>query len=171
MTRPPTRLLFCLALAAGAAPGQENWQAIGNFYARQTRTRATFSLNLESLRHREGHFEIWEKLTALSDPLIPTERPQEMLTLWAIRCRSGMMAKITEGNAGSFDPRAPTLRFFLPAPASSGAAVITSTCTEVRARSRNARAVGEGDAEAKLPTDELVRPPTIGDDGLEGEED
>lgn len=162
MKRSAARLSLSLALLAGDAPASENWQHIGDYYARQIRAQGAFSLNFATLRRREYHFEIWEKLTPPADD---AARHAEWLTLWGIRCRSGLMAKITEGAAGAFEPRAATLHFFLPAPGSSGAAIIEATCNEVRRRPPAAS------DKAEAERDSLVQPPAIiEDDLLEREE-
>lgn len=167
----PVLLLLC-----GSVLANENWLYLGDYYARPIRAMGAYSLNLDTLRRREHHFEAWERLTPLDDPYAaPTRtetRPQERLTLWAIRCRSGIMAKITEGVGGSFEPRAEKLRFFLPAPGSSGAALIEGTCTEVRrSNGRNQRLPAESSLAGASPQ-RLDLPPDISqDEVLENEEE
>lgn len=173
MTRSAPRTLLSLALLAGNAPAQENWQHLGDYYARPIRAMGASSLNFDTLRRREHHFEVWERLTPLRDsyavPAAAQPRPQAQLTLWAVRCRSGVMAKITEGASGAFEPRTDNPRFFLPAPASSGAAVIAATCAEIRRRAQENRTppVATGPTDA---TPGLDRPPAIlEDEALESE--
>lgn len=171
-----TRTLLSLALLAGNALANENWLYLGDYYARPIRAMGAFSLNLDNLRRREHHFEAWERLSPLVEPYAiagaAQPRPPERLTLWAIRCRSGIMAKITEGVAGSFEPRAENLRFFLPAPESSGAAVIEATCAEVRRSSRNNQPVPIESSMMDAPPRRLDRPPSIAEDkALENEEE
>jgi hypothetical protein len=51
----------------------------------------------------------------------------ERRTLWAIRCRLGELAKVTEGSGGAFEPRAKVLRYSTPLTNGAGAAVIEIT--------------------------------------------
>lgn len=176
MKSTTARTLLSLALLSGSAFANENWFYLGDYYARPIRAMGAFSLNLDQLRRREHHFEAWEKLSPLVEPYAiagaPQPRPQEHLTLWAIRCRSGIMAKITEGVAGSFEPRAENLRFFLPAPGSSGAAVIEATCAEVRRSPRKNQSPSIENSIADATPRRLDRPPGIpADETLENEEE
>lgn len=169
---PPT--LLSLALLSGNTPAEENWVYLGDYYAHPVRAMAAVSLNLDKLRRRDGYFEIWERLSPLSDihalPAATQPRQPERLTLWAIRCRSGVMAKITEGAAGSFEPRAEQQRFFLPAPASYGAAVIEATCGEVRRLAGENRPLATESEMANAPRRKLERPPSLLEDStLESE--
>lgn len=174
MTRPAARTLLSLALIYGHALAQENWVYLGDYYARPIRAMGAFSLNLDKLRRREQHFEIWERLTPLADihaiPAATQARQPQQLTLWAVRCRSGVMAKITEGASGAFEPRTESPRFFLPAPASAGAAVIEATCAEVRRMAQASRAARGESSLADAPRPTLERPPAIPEDeALESE--
>lgn len=176
MKSATSRTLLSLALLSGNALANENWLYLGDYYARPIRAMGAFSLNLDNLRRREHHFEAWEKLSPRVESYAiagaPQPRPQERLTLWAIRCRSGIMAKITEGVAGSFEPRAENLRFFLPAPGSSGAAVIEATCAEVRRNTRKEQPMPIESTMVDATPRRLDRPPGIPEDeALENEEE
>lgn len=176
MKSPSARTLLCLTLFYGGALANENWLYLGDYYARPIRAMGAFSLNLDTLRRREHHFEVWERLSPLAEshalPGVVAPAQQERLTLWAIRCRSGIMAKITEGVAGSFEPRAESLRFFLPAPGSSGAAMIEATCAEVRRAPRKNQPTPVESARADAEPHRLDLPPEISqDEALENEEE
>lgn len=177
MKSPSARTLLCLTLFSGGVLANENWLYLGDYYARPIRAMGAFSLNLDTLRRREHHFEAWERLSPLAESqAIPgvaaPPAQQERLTLWAIRCRSGIMAKITERVAGSFEPRAENLRFFLPAPGSSGAAMIEATCAEVRRSSRKNQPTPVESVQADTGSHRLDLPPDISqDDALESEEE
>lgn len=176
MKHPASRLLLCLALTSGTALANDNWLHLGEYYARPVRAMGAFSLNLDTLRRREHHFEIWERLTPLggigsNPPPATTPRP-ERLTLWAVRCRSGIMAKITEGISGTFEPRTEALRFFLPAPSSSGAAVIEATCSTVRRNAREKPPATADSGTTERAGGKLETPPEIAlDEALESEEE
>lgn len=176
MKSPSARTLLCLTLFSGCALANENWLYLGDYYARPIRAMGAFSLNLDTLRRREHHFEAWERLSPVAEshapPGVAAPGPQERLTLWAIRCRSGIMAKITEGVAGSFEPRAENLRFFLPAPGSSGAAMIEATCAEIRRHPRQSQPAPAENTRADENFQRLDRPPGIPEDeALENEEE
>jgi hypothetical protein len=128
---------LCLVLLSVGSYAGERWVYLGDLHIPTTRATGKLSINLESLRSRDHHYEIWERIVFEADAAQPSAAPPgddqpERLTLWAILCKRGVMAKVTERVAGSFDPRAESLRFYAPAPASSGAAVIETTCAEVR---------------------------------------
>lgn len=164
-----TVLCFSMMLAAGGASGEERWEYLGDVTATETRPRGKLSINLDSVRRRAGRYEIWERIEFDPDPRRrqspPTEETvSEHRTLWAIRCRAGEMAKVTEGDAGSFDPRASVLRFYSPGPYSAGAAVIETACAEARriaAEKRPSADATPGDTPP--PERSLEQPPAISD--------
>jgi hypothetical protein len=55
------------------------------------------------------------------------------VTLWALRCRRGELARLTERTDEGFEPRAESPRFFIPVPDSSGAALVEMACGEIPA--------------------------------------
>jgi hypothetical protein len=158
------RLISALGLAwfAASATAGEPWVYIGDLQLASIRTPGKLSLNLDTLRRRSTHYEIWERLVFNADPADPAmEEAPARHTLWAIRCRSGAMAKVTERIAGAVEPRAEVLRFYVPTPASSGAAIIETTCLEVRRRANeNPRPTPEGSLAAQPG---LAAPPSIFD--------
>ena len=88
------------------------------------------------MNRRGNHYEIWERIVfdqLPGNPLQPNRpKTQERRTLWAIRCRLGELAKVTEGSDGAFEPRAKVLSYSTPLTNSAGAAVIEITCREAR---------------------------------------
>jgi hypothetical protein len=163
--------LLCLGvmLAAGGASGEERWEYLGDVTATESRPRGKLSINLDSLRRRAGRYEIWERIEFEPDPRRrqspPTdEAVAEHRTLWAIRCRAGEMAKVTEGDAGSFDPRADTLKFYSPGPYSAGAAVIETACGEARRLAAEKRPPASAlPSDTPPPEKSLEQPPAISD--------
>ena len=132
-----TLALIASLLAARDGACEERWEYLGDVAATAARPAGRLSINLDSLRKRSGHFEIWEKIEYL-----PGGTRRETgdggttatmhLTLWALRCRFGEMAKVTEGAPGAFEPRIRTLRFYMPLPGGADAAVIDAACGEAR---------------------------------------
>jgi hypothetical protein len=168
-----------LALASTCAAAGERWVYLGDVHVAELAASGKLSLNLDSLHKRGRHYEIWERVVVESEPgrrapAAAPGSPSVRRTLWAIRCRFGEMAKVTEGTDGAFEPRAESLRFFGPRPDSPNAAVLATTCAEVRrivAETRPPQPREE--PKHQLPTSkELEAPPMIFDpDGFEyGEE-
>jgi hypothetical protein len=182
--RSTAAAVLCLVfgLANGSAGAEERWEHIGDMEATASKPPGQLSLNLDSLRRRAGHYEIWERIVYVDDPLWRpkpgVELPAEHRTLWAVRCRAGELAKITEGDAGSLEPRAEQLRFYSPLPYSAGGAVIEIVCREARrlaAAKKAAPADGAGQepaGEKAPPARGLEQPPSISDlDNLDDDVD
>lgn len=160
-----------LGLLAGSAGAEERWEHIGDLEATASKPQGALSLNLDSLRRRAGHYEIWERIVYAADPY-PRRRPDaadeppgEHRTLWAVRCRAGELAKITEGDAGSLEPRAEQLRFYSPLPYSAGGAVIEITCREARRLAAEKKQAPSDEAVGEKPpvARGLEQPPSISD--------
>jgi hypothetical protein len=164
-------LLLTPLLAFAPLPGfaLDRWVYLGDVKVQDSPARGRLSVNLDSLRKRARHYEIWERIVVEEDPRRPaaTGTPPEQMTLWAIRCRFGEMAKVTSGSAGSFEPRAEPLRFYSPRPGSPGAGVIEATCAEARRLAAELRAL-QPQTQDRRPNpfapDELQRPPSIFDE-------
>lgn len=154
-----------LGLLSVSSLADEAWVYIGDLQMVKSLARGKLSLNIDSLRRRATHYEIWERLVYEPDPARPaSEWAEEMPdrhTLWAVRCRSGSLAKITERIAGAVEPRTELPRFYVPLPSSSGAAVIETTCTEVRRRANANKPVKAEEPVTAAPG--LDRPPSIFD--------
>lgn len=93
----------------------------------------------------------------------------ERRTLWAIRCRLGELAKVTEGSGGAFEPRAKVLRYSTPLTNGAGAAVIEITCREARRVAAASRPAPTADTpnEKPAPAPGLKVPPSLFEtDGL-----
>lgn len=170
--------LACLSFAfvSGTAFAQERWVFLGDLHVLSTHTTGKLSINLDSLRNRGKHHEIWERVVfevdaAEKPPTLRGEDVPERLTLWAIRCKRGDMAKVTEKVGGSFEPRANPLRFHVPAPTSSAAAIIETTCAEVGLQHpNNAESVQRLESPDTSDGRPLAYPPSIliGDEDTEG---
>lgn len=170
---------LCLALTSATASAAQRWVYLGDVHVAELATSGRLSLNLDSLRKRGRHYEIWERVVIEPEPgrrgtAAAPGTVSERRTLWAIRCRFGEMAKVTEGTDGAFEPRAESPRFYSPRPDSPNAAVLDTTCAEVRrivaeTRPRKAR---EGSKDQPPTSRELEAPPMIFDpEGFEyGEE-
>ena len=162
-------LCLGLGLAAMPASAAERWEHIGDLEATVSKPPGQLSLNLDSLRRRAGHYEIWERIVYVTDPLWRpkdgAEPPAEHRTLWAVRCRAGELARITEGDASSLEPRAETLRFYSPIPYSAGAAVIEIACREARrlAAEKKPAAADEPVGDKPPVARGLEQPPSISD--------
>lgn len=170
---------LCLALSSATVSAGDRWVYLGDVDIAELAASGNLSLNLDSLRKRGRHYEIWERVLVEPEPgrRAPAGTPgtrSERRTLWAIRCRFGEMAKVTEGANGAFEPRAESPRFYSPRPDSPNAAVLETTCNEVRRIVAERRpAEPRGEAREQPPTGrELEAPPLIFDpDGFEyGEE-
>jgi hypothetical protein len=170
--RPIAVSLACLALLALTplpANALDRWVYLGDVKIQDSSARGKLSLNLDSLRKRVRHYEIWERIVVESEPGQRTpaleEAAGERLTLWAIRCRFGEMARVTSGSAGSFEPRAEPLRFYTPRPGSPGATVIDTTCTEARRVAAELRALNPAASAPRAPraSGGLEAPPSVFD--------
>jgi hypothetical protein len=160
-----------LVLATATAGADERWVHVGDLQFGKPWLTGKISIDLASLRKRAHHYEVWERIAIDADPTRrppappPDDDPQERLTLWAIHCRHGSMAIVTEGIPGAFEPRAETLKFYVPAPNGAGAAVIETACAEVRRRAAGdvplAKETSNAEAVA-LPA--LDRPPSTFDE-------
>ena len=162
--------LVGLGLLTASAGAEERWEHIGDLEPTASKPPGQLSLNLDSLRRRAGHYEIWERTVFLPDPRwrpeAGSEPPGEQRTLWAVRCRAGELAKITEGEAGSLEPRAERLRFYSPLPYSAGGAVIEIACREARRLAAEKKPALEADELVgdKPPVSRgLEQPPSISD--------
>lgn len=164
----PLLLLPLFALAPFPAAALDRWVYLGDVRVRDTPARGRMSINLDSLRKRTRHYEIWERVVVDEEKRNgAAEAPPDQMTLWAIRCRFGEMAKVTSGSAGQFEPRADPLRFYSPRPGSPGASVIDVTCTEARRLAAELRALQpQAPAPRSNPfaPDNLQQPPSIFDD-------
>lgn len=162
-------LLLFLALLAGGAGASERWEFLGEVVATPTKPRGKLSINLDSLRRRAGYYEIWERIEFDPDPrqrqsAAADDAVAEHRTLWAIRCRAGEMAKVTEGDAGTLDPRADVLKFYSPGPYSAGAAVIETACGEARRIAAEKKPpAGDAPDDKPLPAKGLEQPLAIAD--------
>ena len=131
-------------------------------------TPGKLSIDLDTLRRRGGHYEIWSHLT------FPGEEMNERRTLWALRCRTGTMAKILEAHEGQFSPRESPLRFYLPSPESASAALIAEACREImlRATAKDALQSPRSPYDAANQTPPATQPPNFLDPaGLDDNED
>lgn len=162
---PSLGLWLLMACAPAGAVGGEPWVYLGDLRFPKTGMTGRLSLNLDSLRRRARHYEVWERVVLAADAAAGGEG-EERYTLWAIRCGHGAMAKVTERVAGSFEPRAEKLRFYVPAPDSVGATVIETACAEVRrGRGGNPPApAGDGAGAGPGARAGLDYPPTLLDD-------
>jgi hypothetical protein len=160
-------LLVCLALLAGGAGASERWEYLGDVMATLTRPSGKLSINLDSLRRRAGHYEIWERIEFDPDSrqrqsTAVEEAVTEHRTLWAIRCRAGEMARVTEGGEGSFEPRPSVLKFYSPGPYSAGAAVIEIACAEARRLATEKKSSADDmPGDKPRPEKALDQPPAI----------
>lgn len=159
--------LIASLTAARDGACDERWEYLGDVTATAARPAGRLSVNLDSLRKRSGHFEIWQKIEFLPDA---ARRGSDdgaeatmHLTLWALRCRFGEMAKVTEGAPGAFEPRARMLRFYMPLPEGADAAVIEVTCGEARRIATERRAAMPEAKIGKAPAagGGLEAPPTL----------
>lgn len=129
-----------LAFGPGSARAQSGWQAIGELHLAETRAVGQISLNLDSLRNRRTHYEIWERVRFVLPPEarrgidLPSDNVPDRLTLWGVRCRSGTLARISWGESGSYTPRAEPLRFLLPGPDGIGRSIIDVACRAAAGR-------------------------------------
>lgn len=130
-------------LAPVVGPSPREWTLLGELYFPATATSGLVSLSFNDVRRRNGHYEVWERIRFL--PRKPGEAlwlddegaPKERLTLWAVRCGRGMMARLLEATDGAFGPRAEVLRFFAPLPESVGAEVMDALCRVMRERAES----------------------------------
>lgn len=163
---------LALTLALGSATAGEPWVYVGELHFPKKGVVGKLSVNLDSMRRRSRHYEIWERITFDAGPpgqSAAEEGTAERMTLWAIRCGRGAMAKLTERLAGSFLPRNEALRFHVPSPESSGAAVIETACAEARRRFAEDR-LSQGQESPKGTSDAgavLDRPPSVLDEDLD----
>jgi hypothetical protein len=144
---------LCLALTSATASAAQRWVYLGDVHVAELATSGRLSLNLDSLRKRGRHYEIWERVVIEPEPgrrgtAAAPGTVSERRTLWAIRCRFGEMAKVTEGTDGAFEPRAESPRFFSPRPDSPNAAVLDTTCAEVRRRTEGPSSDRQGTGSA-----------------------
>lgn len=166
-----------LTFFPGRVSAGESWVHVGDLHYPATGAVGKLSINLDSLRRRARHYEIWERVVFE----VAGERPPaaeadgdtaERITLWAIRCGRGTMAKVTERVAGAFRPRAESLRFFIPAPGAAGAAVIEVACKEVRRRSTEEAPAKKEAADEFNPRLPLAPPGSyLDDDSLDDGDD
>jgi hypothetical protein len=159
--------LLLLGLISGPAGAEERWVYLGDVDDPATGARGKLSLNLNTLNRRGNHYEIWERIVfepATKQPAAGEQaETRERRTLWAIRCRLGELAKVTEGSDGAFEPRAKLLRYSTPLTRSAGAAVIEIACREARrvnAASRPAPPVDAPD-DKPAPAQGLEAPPSL----------
>ncbi|WP_412478709.1 hypothetical protein [Azonexus sp. IMCC34839] len=115
------------------------WSLLGELYFPASATNGKISLSLEDVRRRGSYYEVWERVEFLPRKgvlgwLGDADAAKERLTLWAVRCGRGMMARILEATDGAFGPRAESLKFYVPIPASAGAAVVETVCYTMRQR-------------------------------------
>lgn len=161
------RALLCSLTLAGTAGADERWLYLGDSAPSMSWPAAQISIDLASLRERGRRHEIWERTLFMPEPSqqwtwLPGDGPPERRTLWAIRCSRMAMAVITRGLAGSFEPRAEKLQYYVPAPGSADAAVLEATCGRIRRPAADAEAPPE-----PLPEDQraawriLERPPPV----------
>jgi hypothetical protein len=174
-----TLALIAALAAAGDGACEERWEYLGDVTATAARPAGRLSINLDSLRKRSGQFEVWEKIEFLPGEVRRRAGDDAgdatmHLALWALRCRFGEMAKVTEGAPGAFEPRAPMLRFYTPLPGGADAAVIEVACGEARriAAERRAAMPEAVVREAPPAGSGLEAPPTLPnfDEFGEGEE-
>ncbi len=115
------------------------WTLLGELYFPATAANGRLSLSLSDIQRRSSYYEVWERVDFLPRKgtlgwLADKDGPKVRLTLWAIRCGRGMMARIVEGSDGVFGPRVEALRFYVPLPESAGAATVEMVCNEMRLR-------------------------------------
>ena len=115
------------------------WSLLGELYFPASATNGKISLSLEDIRRRGSYYEVWERVEFLPRKgvlgwLGDADAAKERLTLWAVRCGRGMMARILEATDGAFGPRAESLKFYVPIPESAGAAVVETVCYTMRQR-------------------------------------
>lgn len=154
-------LLACLLADVQADTA---WQPIGRLQRDGDPLAGELSLSLPSLNKRSGHHELWERLRYPE-----TDRPEQR-TLWAVRCRAGVLAKVLEASNGEFSARADPLRFYVPLPDSAGAAIVDIACREVKRRLAAGRPEASATASAvdsAGTTDvvTLIRPPSYLEQG------
>jgi len=159
-----------LLFVCTGALADDRWVHVGDLQLPTTRATGKLSHNLASLRRRAQHYEIWERVVFEVDAAkrfitLASDAVPERRKLWAIRCRSGSLAVVTEGEPGTFAPRAETLAFYVPARTSSDAAVIDIACAEARRLVAEQRAAPASLAGAPKP---LAFPPSLFEsDGLD----
>ncbi|MBK1681324.1 hypothetical protein [Rhodocyclus tenuis] len=175
--RPAGPQRWLLAASVGVlfvctgAFADDRWVYVGDLQLPTTRATGKLSLNLASLRRRGQHYEIWERVVFEVDAAkrfitLASDAVPERRKLWAIRCRSGSLAVVTEGEPGAFEPRAEKLAFYVPAPTSADAAVIDIACSEARRLAAEQRTPTVSDDDAKKPA--LAFPPSLFEsDGLD----
>lgn len=176
-------LSLALAVPATQATGDENWVNVGEVKLATTRATGKLDIRLDSLRRRGQHYEVWERLVFAVDAAhrgieLASDRQPEQRRLWAIACRSGSLAKVSEGEPGAFEPRPEKLAFYVPAPTSAQAAIIDLTCAEVRRRVAEQRAAADATAtpdEADSPGGQrktLALPPSLfANDGFDEDDE
>lgn len=176
LVRPGVGVLLLMLAAAAAADGR--WLYLGDTAPGFSWPAAQLSIDLDSLRERGRHHEIWERKVYLLEPgqewlWQASDGPRERRTLWAIRCSRAAMAVVTRGLAGSFEPRPDKLRYYVPASGSADSAVLEATCGRV---GKAATPVAEAAPEA-LPDDlraawrVLERPPPAFIEAADDEDD
>lgn len=158
--------LLLLGLTSGPAGAEERWVYLGDVDDPATGARGKLSLNLNTLNRRGNHYEIWERIVfepAARQPAAAEQaETREHRTLWAIRCRLGELAKVTEGSDGAFEPRAKVLRYSTPLTHSAGAAVIEIACREARRVNAANRPPPVDDPDGKpAPAQGLEAPPSL----------
>lgn len=173
--RLPRSLLLAasagLVFVCAGAFAEDRWVHVGDLQLPTTRATGKLSLNLASLRRRGPHYEIWERVVFEVDAAkrfitLASDAVPEHRKLWAIRCRSGSLALVTEGEPGAFEPRAEKLAFYVPAPTSSDAAVIDIACSEARRLAAEQRTAPASAEDANKPA--LAFPPSLFEnDGLD----
>lgn len=159
--------LLLLGLTSGPAGAEERWIYLGDVDDPATGARGKLSLNLNTLNRRGNHYEIWERIVfepAARQPAATEQaETREHRTLWAIRCRLGELAKVTEGSDGAFEPRAKVLLYSTPLTHSAGAAVIEIACREARRVNAASRPAAPVDApeDKPAPAQGLEAPPSL----------
>ncbi len=155
------------------------WTLLGELYFPASASNGKISLSLEDIRRRGSYYEVWERVEFLPRKgvlgwLGDADTAKERLTLWAVRCGRGMMARILEANDGAFGPRAESLKFYVPLPESAGAAVVETVCTAMRQRaetSETAEVLENRRFKKKMKQTGLDAPPMILDAADFDEED
>lgn len=127
---------WALTTLSGSPRAESNWLYLGDSEPSATWPTGQVSIDLGSLHRRGKHHEIWERTVFQLDASqrwtwLPSEDQPERRSLWALRCSRQAMALVSWGFAGTFEPRAEKLQYFVPAPGSAYSAILAASCQEI----------------------------------------
>jgi hypothetical protein len=162
--------LLCGLLAGKAGAEEDRWTELAEIAASSLSPAAQVAIDLDSIRWRRKHLEIWERTRY--QPLTRQTRYGTMVrnfpetrTLWAIRCPQRAIAIVALSSEGTFLPREERLNYQVPAPGSPGAMIVEKLCDEMKLRPPEevgpARPVADDPARRKWL---LELPPTLAND-------